>query len=162
MSLYLSIWEDLYFPTEASELRLCVVRLIMSRRNILFPSSTQTASWRRRQHPPSTDHINWRVHHVSQPRRTQSKKLPIRKYSDFYLVHMASLLLISEKILKIYSQNIYTNSRAYRVEKTVCSSLILTTLFPVVGLRNSVATVEWMTLPRFKSCRWLLRKFIDS
>jgi len=134
----------------------------MSRRNILFPPSTQPTSWRRREHSPSTDHINWWVHPVSQPRRLRSKQLPIRKYSDFYLFHTASLLLISEKILKIYSQNIYTNSTAYRVERTVSSSLILTTMFPVVGLRNSVATGEWMTLPYFKSCRWLLQKFIDS
>jgi len=62
---------------------------------------------------------------------------------------MASLLLISENILKICSHNIYTNSTAYRVERTVCISLILTTLFPVVGLRNSVATVEGVNLPRF-------------
>jgi hypothetical protein len=133
----------------------------MSRRNILFPYSTQTASWRRRQHPPSTDHINWRVHPVSQLRRIHSKKTTDKKYSDFYLVHMPSLLLISEKILKIFSQNVYTNSTAYSVERTVCSSLILTTLSPVVGLRNSVATVEWMILPCFKSCCGLLQKFID-
>jgi hypothetical protein len=55
---------------------------------------------------------------------------------------MASLLVISEEILKIYSQNIYTNSTAYRVERTVCSLLILTTQSPVVGLRNSLATAS--------------------
>ena len=95
------------------------------------------------------DHIKWRVHTVSQLRRLQSKKLPITKYSDFYLVRIVSLLLISEKILKIYSQTIYTNRTAYRVERTVSSLLVLTTLFPVVGLRNSVATGDWMTLTCF-------------
>jgi len=75
---------------------------------------------------------------------------------------MASLLFISEKMMKIYSQNIYINSTAYRVERTVCSSLILTTLCPVVGFRNSVAIGEWMTLPCCKSCRRLLQKLIDS